>query len=86
MSFRIKVKTIYKSLINRYFIDKEARAAQRFPNWRESRMLVTPTGHGTTPVLANNNIGSVSLNLKSGSVEHTLFFLKGTLKDDLARP
>jgi hypothetical protein len=76
VSFPIKIKTIYKSLINRYFIDKEAKAAERFPNWRESRMLVTPTGHGTTPVLANNNIGSVSLNLKSRTLEHTLFFLE----------
>ena len=75
--FLLKLKTIFKSLINRYFIDKEARAAERFPNWRESRMLVTPTGPGTTPVLANNNIGSVSLNLKSRTVEHTLFFLEG---------
>ena len=49
---------------------------RQFPNWRESRMLVTPKGHGTTPVLASNNIGSVSLNLKSRTVEHTLFFLK----------
>ena len=40
-------------------------------------MLVTPHGPGTTPVLANNNIGSVSLNLKSHTVEHTLFFLEG---------
>jgi hypothetical protein len=39
-------------------------------------MLVTPKGHGTSPVLANNNIGSVSLNLKSRTVEHTLFFLE----------
>ena len=77
VSFPIKIKTIYTSLINRYFIDKEARAAERFPNWRESRMLVTPKGHGTTPVLANNNIGLVSLNLKSHTVEHTLFFLEG---------
>jgi hypothetical protein len=76
VSFPIKIKTIYTSLINRYFIDKEAKAAERFPKWRESRMLVTPKGHGTSPVLANNNIGSVSLNLKSRTVEHTLFFLE----------
>ena len=67
----------FDCIINRYFIDKKAKAAERFPNWRESRMLVTPKGHGTTPVLANNNIGSVSLNLKSRTVEHTLFFLEG---------
>ena len=76
VSFPIKIKTIFTSLINRYFTDKEAKAAERFPNWRESRMLVTPKGHGTAPVLANNNIGSVSLNLKSRTVEHTLFFLE----------
>ena len=64
-------------MINRYFIAKIGGTAERIPNWRESRMLVTPHGPGTTPVLANNNIGLVSLNLKSHTVEHTLFFLKG---------
>lgn len=76
VSFPIKIKTIFTSLINRYLGNKEGRAADRFPDWRESRILVTPKGHGTTPVLANNNIGSVTLNLKSRTVEHTLFFLE----------
>ncbi|MDN5847374.1 MAG: hypothetical protein L0H53_14000 [Candidatus Nitrosocosmicus sp.] len=60
-------------MINRYFVEKEGESAEQFPNWRESRMLVTPKGHGTIPVLANNNIGSVSLNLKSRTVEHAIF-------------
>jgi len=76
ISFPIKIKTIFTSLINRYLGNKEGGAADRFPDWRESRILVTPKGHGTTPVLANNNIGSVTLNLKSRTVEHTLYFLE----------
>ena len=76
ISFPIKIKTVFTSLINRYLGNKEGRVADRFPDWRESRILVTPKGHGTTPVLANNNIGSVTLNLKSRTVEHTLFFLE----------
>ncbi len=75
-SFLIKIKTIFTSLISRYFVDKERNSDEQFPNWRESRMLVTAKGHGATPVLANNNISSVSLNLKSRTVVHTLFFLE----------
>ena len=75
-SFLIKIKTIFTSLISRYFIDKERGSVERSPNWRESRILVTPKGHGATPVLANNNISSVSLNLKSHTMVHKLYFLK----------
>ncbi|TVP40392.1 hypothetical protein [Candidatus Nitrosocosmicus arcticus] len=74
-TFLIKIKTIFTSLISRYFIDKERGSVERSLNWRESRILITPKGHGATPVLANNNISSVSLNLKSHTVVHTLFFL-----------
>jgi hypothetical protein len=75
-SIFIKIKTILTSLINRYFVSKKRGNAKDIPNWRESRMLVRPKGHGTSPVLADNNIGSVSLNLESRTVEHTLFFLE----------
>jgi hypothetical protein len=76
ISFPIKLKTIFTSLIDRYFVIKNGGPGKHFPNWRESRMLVTPKGYGTTPVLANNNIGSVSLDLKSRTVKHTLYFLE----------
>ena len=57
-SFLIKIKTIFISLVNRYFIKRQRGSVEGFPDWREFRLLVTPEGHGTTPVLANNNIGS----------------------------
>ena len=63
-------------MVNRYLTNRQGGPVERLPDWREFRMLVAPTGHGTTPVLANNNIGLVSLNLKSRTVEHTLFFLE----------
>jgi hypothetical protein len=76
VSFLIKIKTIFISLVNRYFIKRQRGSTEGIPDWREFRLLITPEGHGTTPVLANNNIGSVSLNLKSRTVEHRIFFLK----------
>ncbi|HKU83845.1 MAG TPA: hypothetical protein VJP58_07365 [Candidatus Nitrosocosmicus sp.] len=76
VSFPIKLKTIIASLIDRYFVTKNVKTGKKFPNWRESRMLVTPKGHGTTPVLANNNMGSVSLDLTSHTLKHTLYFLE----------
>ena len=76
VSFLIKIKTIFHSLVNRYLTNRQRGSVERLPNWREFRLLVTPKGHGTNPVLANNNIGLVSLNLKSRTVEHTLFFLE----------
>ena len=77
VSFLVKIKTILKSLVNRYFFNRQRGSVERSPDWKEFRMLVTPHGPGTTPVIADNNIGLVSLNLKSHTVEHTLFFLKG---------
>ena len=75
-SFLFKIKTIFTSLINRYFIDEQSDSVEQLPKWGEYRMLVTPKGYGITPVLASNNIGSVSLNLESRTVVHTLFYLK----------
>jgi hypothetical protein len=75
-SFLFKIKTIFTSLINRYFINRQSGSGGQFPSWGEHRMLVTPKGYGITPVLASNNIGSVSLNLKTRIVSHTLFYLK----------
>jgi hypothetical protein len=63
-------------LFNRYFIDEQSDSVEQLPKWSEYRMLVTPKGYGITPVLASNNIGSVSLNLKTHTVVHTLFYLK----------
>ena len=71
-----KLKTIFTSLINRYFIDGQSDSVEQLAKWGEYRMLVTPKGYGITPVLASNNIGSVSLNLKTRTVVHTLFYLK----------
>ncbi len=76
VSFLLKIKTIFLSLVNRYLTNKQRGSIDRLPDWTEFRTLVAPTGHGTTPVLANNNIGLVSLNLKSRTVEHILFFLE----------
>ncbi|WP_458743502.1 metallophosphoesterase family protein [Candidatus Nitrosocosmicus sp. T] len=75
-SFLFKIRTVFTSLINRYFIDKQSDSIEQLPKWGEYRMLVTPKGYGITPVLASNNIGSVSLNLKTRTVVHTLFYLK----------
>jgi hypothetical protein len=75
-SFVFKIRTVFTSLINRYFIDKQSDPVEQLPKWGEYRMLVTPKGYGITPVLASNNIGSVSLNLKTRTVVHTLFYLK----------
>jgi hypothetical protein len=75
-SFLFKIKTIFTSLIYRYFINEQRKSVEQLPNWRERRMLVTPKGYGITPVLASNNMGSVSLNLKTRTVIHTLFYLK----------
>jgi hypothetical protein len=75
-SFLFKIKTIITSLINRYFINRQSESVEHLHNWGEHRMLVTPKGYGITPVLASNNMGSVSLNLKTRTVIHTLFYLK----------
>ena len=63
-SFLIKIKTIFTSLVNRYFIKRQRGSVEGFPDWREFRLLVTSKGHGTTPVLANNNIGSCFIEFK----------------------
>ena len=76
VSFLTKIKTIFRSLVNRYLTNRQRGPVERLPDWREFRLLIAPTGHGTTPVLANNNMGLVSLNLKSLTVKHTLFFLE----------
>ncbi len=75
-SFLSKIKTIFTSLISRYIIDKKRESVERLPRWGEYRMLVTPKGYGITPVLASNNLGSMSLDLNSRTVVHTLFYLK----------
>jgi hypothetical protein len=76
VSFLIKIKTIFLSLFSRYLTNRQRGSVERLPDWREFRLLVAPKGHGTTPVLTNNNMGLVSLNLKSRTIEHTLFFLE----------
>ncbi len=76
VSFLIKIKTILLSLVSRYLTNRQRGSVEKLPNWREFRLLVAPTGDGTNPVLTNNNMGLVSLNLKSRTIEHTLFFLE----------
>jgi hypothetical protein len=76
VSFLIKIKTIFLSLFSRYLANRQRGSVERLPDWREFRLLVAPKGHGTTPVLTNNNMGLVSLNLKKRTIEHTLFFLE----------
>jgi hypothetical protein len=70
-----KIKVISVNLIVRY-IKKNKNDRQLADSlWAEHRLLIKPRGQSTLPVLARNNIGYVSLNLKSKSVGHTHYFL-----------
>jgi hypothetical protein len=70
-----KIELIGSNLKVKYLSKHRYERNKMISHWAERRLLIKPKGQNSLPVLARNNIGYVSLNLVSKSVEHTLYFL-----------
>lgn len=73
-SLYAKIKNGSSKLFYGYISKDHVNNITRLPDWSESRLLVKPVGHGSTPVLANNNIGLMTLDIKSQKVRNKLYF------------